>query len=137
MPPFHLAIPVDDLAAAAAFYGGLLGCPAGRASPTWLDFDFFGHQLTVHLAPEEAPSRATSAVDADEVPVRHFGCVLPWPEWEALGARLAGAGVAFRIPPKVRFAGQVGEQGTLFVADPAGNMLEFKAFKDPSRLFAT
>jgi extradiol dioxygenase family protein len=134
--PFHLAIPVDDLAAAQAFYGGVLGCPSGRADPTWLDFDFFGHQLTVHLSPAEAPSSANE-VDGDAVPVRHFGVVLPWADWVALHTRLADRGVAFRLAPRVRFAGQPGEQGTFFVVDPAGNALEFKSFQDPSRLFAT
>ena len=134
--PFHLAIPVDDLPAAQAFYGGLLGCPLGRTDPTWLDFDFFGHQLTVHLAPSEAPISANE-VDGDAVPVRHFGVVLPWSEWVALHTRLAARGVAFRLAPRVRFAGQPGEQGTFFVVDPAGNALEFKSFQDPSRLFAT
>ena len=136
LSPFHLAVPVDDLDAARAFYGGVLGCRLGRTDPTWLDFDFFGHQLTVHLSPDEAPS-ATNAVDGDAVPVRHFGVVLPWAAWQALHQRLADRGVAFRIAPRVRFAGQPGEQGTFFVFDPAGNALEFKSFQDPTRLFAT
>lgn len=134
--PFHLAIPVDDLFAAKGFYGDLLGCRLGRTDPTWLDFDFFGHQLTVHLAPSEAPA-AANAVDGDAVPVRHFGVILPWDQWSALHQRLAAAGVRFRLAPRVRFAGLPGEQGTFFLMDPAGNALEFKSFQDPSRLFAT
>ena len=136
-PPFHLALPVDDLAAARAFYGVLLGCAVGRASERWIDFDFFGHQVSVHLRPEECTPARTNEVDGDDVPVRHFGAVLDWPAWEALAARLAAAGEPFLIPPRVRFQGQVGEQGTFFLRDPAGNALEFKSFRDPSRLFAT
>lgn len=134
-PPFHLALPVDALDAARAFYGGVLGCREGRSAPTWVDFDFFGHQLSVHLSPEACGGLAANAVDGDAVPVRHFGVVLPWEQWAELHERLAGAGVEFRIAPRVRFAGQVGEQGTFFVEDPAGNALEFKSFKDPGRLF--
>lgn len=124
-----------DLASTRAFYGGLLGCAEGRAADTWVDFDFFGHQLSAHLAaPEDGPP--TNAVDGDDVPVRHLGLVLPWDQWEALAARLAAAGVRFRIAPRVRFQGEVGEQGTFFVEDPSGNALEFKSFRDPRRLFA-
>lgn len=145
LPPFHLAFPVHDLDAARAFYGGLLGCPEGRSSERWVDFDLHGHQIVAHLAPEEtarAPARparspgATNAVDGDDVPVRHFGLVLPQDQWEALAARLTDAGVAFIIPPHVRFKGEVGEQSTMFLLDPSGNALEFKAFRDPARLFA-
>lgn len=133
--PFHLAFPVDDLAAARTFYGGVLGLTEGRAASTWVDFDFFGHQISAHLAPAEVGS-ATSAVDGDAVPVRHFGLVLPWEDWKAFAERLRGAGVPFLIEPRIRFRGEVGEQATFFVQDPAGNALEFKAFKDPGRLFA-
>ncbi len=136
LQPFHLAFPVDDLATARAFYGGLLGCPEGRSSPEWVDFDFFGHQIVAHLAPGEAGHRTTSAVDGDSVPVRHFGVVLTMPEWQALAERLKAAQVKFVIEPHVRFKGEVGEQATLFFLDPCGNALEFKAFADPSRLFA-
>jgi len=136
LQPFHLAFPVDDLATARAFYGGLLGCPEGRSSPEWVDFDFFGHQIVAHLAPGEAGHRTTSAVDGDQVPVRHFGVVLTMPEWQALAERLKAAQVKFVIEPHVRFKGEVGEQATLFFLDPCGNALEFKAFADPSRLFA-
>jgi extradiol dioxygenase family protein len=136
MPPFHLAFPVDDLAAARAFYGGLLGCPEGRSSEHWIDFDFFGHQVVAHLAPDEVSRAATSAVDGKAVPVRHFGVVLDWDAWHAMAERLAGGGIHFIIEPGIRFQGQVGEQATMFFLDPSGNALEFKAFKDKSQLFA-
>ena len=136
IPPFHLAFPVTSLERARAFYGGLLGCPEGRSSDSWVDFDLHGHQIVAHLAPEEAGHRQTSAVDGDAVPVRHFGVVLPMDAWEALSARLRAAGVEFLIEPHVRFRGEVGEQATMFFLDPCGNALEFKAFADPSRLFA-
>jgi len=134
--PFHLAFPVTDLQAARAFYGGLLGCPEGRSSDQWVDFDLYGHQIVAHLAPDEAGHRSTSAVDGDDVPVRHFGVVLSMDEWEKLAAKLKAAGTKFVIEPHVRFRGQVGEQATMFFLDPSGNALEFKAFADPSRLFA-
>jgi extradiol dioxygenase family protein len=134
--PFHLAFPVDDLAAARRFYGELLGCAEGRSSDQWIDFDFFGHQLVAHLAPDELRAAATNPVDGHDVPVRHFGVVLDWQAWHALADRLRAAGVAFLIEPGIRFAGLAGEQATLFFRDPAGNALEFKAFKDPSQLFA-
>ncbi|MCB9779261.1 MAG: VOC family protein [Alphaproteobacteria bacterium] len=134
--PFHLAIPVDDLSAARAFYGGLLGCPEGRSADRWIDFDLFGHQLVAHLA-EGAGDRGDNPVDGHDVPVPHFGVVLPWEQWEALAARLQDAGVAFVIAPGIRFRGQVGEQATMFFRDPAGNALEFKAFRDLGQLFAT
>ncbi|MDP1674645.1 MAG: VOC family protein [Burkholderiales bacterium] len=135
-PPFHLAFPVDDLAKARAFYGGLLGCPEGRSSEDWVDFDFYGHQIVAHLAPGEVGHRSTSIVDGDNVPVRHFGAVLSMTEWQALADRLTGAGTKFVIEPHIRFQGQVGEQATMFFLDPCGNALEFKAFRDMSRLFA-
>ena len=134
--PFHLAFPVDDLAAARAFYGGLLGCPEGRSSERWVDFDFWGHQVVAHLV-EASDEVQTNAVDGDQVPASHFGVVLPWDAWESLGQRLGEAGQEFLVEPRVRFAGQPGEQGTFFVKDPSGNALEFKSFKDISRLFAT
>ena len=136
LPPFHIAFPVDDLAAARDFYGRLLGCPEGRSADHWVDFDLHGHQIVAHLAPEAVPARATNPVDGDEVPVPHFGLVLPMRDWQALAERLAGAGVQFVIPPTVRFAGQPGEQATMFLLDPAGNALEFKAMADPAKLFA-
>ena len=135
-PLFHLAIPVTDLAKARAFYGDLLGCPEGRSSDAWVDFDFFGHQVVVHLAPDEAGHRQASAVDGKDVPVRHFGVILDMATWEALAEKLRTAGVAFVIEPYVRFKGLPGEQATMFLLDPCGNALEFKAFADMSRVFA-
>ncbi len=134
--PFHLAFPVHDLAAARAFYGSLLGCPEGRSSSDWIDFDLYGHQIVAHLAPDECGHRSTSQVDGDAVPVRHFGVVLSSEAWEQLAERLKAAGTRFVIEPHVRFKGQVGEQATMFFLDPSGNALEFKAFGDPSQLFA-
>jgi extradiol dioxygenase family protein len=134
--PFHLAFPVTSLAKARSFYGGLLQCPEGRSSEHWVDFDLYGHQIVAHLAPEEAGHRSTSQVDGDAVPVRHFGVVLPMPEWQALAERLRAAGTQFVIEPHVRFQGEVGEQATMFFLDPCGNALEFKAFNDLSQLFA-
>jgi extradiol dioxygenase family protein len=136
IPPFHLAFPVTSLANARAFYGELLGCPEGRCSDDWVDFDFHGHQIVAHLAPEEARTSVAHDVDGDNVPVRHFGLVLPMLEWQALAARLQAAGTRFVIEPHVRFKGQSGEQATMFLRDPCGNALEFKAFADPSKLFA-
>ena len=133
---FHLAFPVDDLAQARRFYGELLGCPEGRSSPDWIDFNFYGHQIVAHLSPDEAGHRHTSAVDGDDVPVRHFGAILPMTEWESLAGRLRAAGTKFVIEPHVRFKGQVGEQATMFFLDPSGNALEFKAFGDLAQVFA-
>ncbi|MBT9597314.1 MAG: VOC family protein [Vitreoscilla sp.] len=133
---FHLAFPVHDLEKARAFYGGLLGCPEGRSSPNWIDFNFHGHQIVAHLAPDECGHRHTSPVDGEDVPVRHFGAVLAMADWEALAGRLRAAGVPFIIEPQVRFAGQVGEQATMFFLDPSGNALEFKAFADIGQVFA-
>ena len=137
LPPFHLAFPVDDLAAAREFYGRVLGCPEGRSSDRWIDFDLHGHQIVAHLAPDAARNKASNAVDGEDVPVPHFGLVLAMDEWTALAERLKAAQVAFVIPPTVRFAGQPGEQATMFLLDPAGNALEFKAMADPGNLFAT
>jgi extradiol dioxygenase family protein len=134
--PFHLAFPVHDLEAARAFYGELLGCAEGRSSPEWIDFNLYGHQVVAHLAPEETGLATTNAVDGDQVPVRHFGVVLPMGEWEALAQRLRAAGQRFVIEPHIRFKGEVGEQATMFFLDPSGNALEFKAFKDIASLFA-
>ena len=136
LPPFHLAFPVDDLVAARHFYGELLGCAEGRSADHWVDFDLHGHQIVAHLAPDAVRARATNPVDGDAVPVPHFGLVLPMAEWEALADRLSGAGVEFVIPPTVRFKGEPGEQATMFLLDPAGNALEFKAMADPAKLFA-
>jgi uncharacterized protein len=136
LPPFHLAFPVDDLAAARAFYGGLLGCAEGRSADEWVDFDLYGHQIVAHLAPEAVRVRATNPVDGEDVPVPHFGLVLAMNAWKALAERLESAGVDFVIPPTVRFVGQPGEQATMFFRDPAGNALEFKAMANPAKLFA-
>ena len=137
LSPFHLAIPVHDLAAARACYGGLFGCPEGRSAPTWVDFDLFGHQLVAHLDASARPHvRVSNDVDGHDVPVPHFGVVLEWSAWHRLTERLRGAGVAFVIEPHVRFAGAVGEQATFFLYDPSGNAVEFKAFQDPGQLFA-
>ncbi|SMF61783.1 VOC family protein [Allosphingosinicella indica] len=136
MPPFHLAFPVHDLAAARAFYGGIIGCPEGRSSDHWIDFDFYGHQIVAHLAPDRAPKPHTNPVDGEEVPVPHFGAVLSMADWRALADRLTAAGTDFIIAPIVRFAGEPGEQATMFLTDPSGNALEFKAMADPAKLFA-
>lgn len=139
LTPFHLAIPVHDLAAARAFYGGLLGCPEGRSADRWIDFDLYGHQLVCHVVEGARPVVAgDNPVDGHDVPVPHFGVVLEMPDWCALSERLRAAGVAFVVEPHVRFAGQPGEQATLFLLDPSGNALEFKAFADiGAQLFAT
>jgi extradiol dioxygenase family protein len=136
MPPFHLAFPVRDLAEARRFYGELLGCPEGRSSPEWIDFDFYGHQIVAHLAPQECGSAATNAVDGHGVPVRHFGVVLSIPQWEELAGKLRAAGTQFVIEPYVRFKGEVGEQATMFFLDPSGNAIEIKAFANMASLFA-
>ena len=136
IPLFHLAFPVHDLATARQFYGDLLGCPEGRSSDAWVDFNFYGHQVVAHLSPDECGHRSTSAVDGDDVPVRHFGAILPMDEWERLSEKLRAAGTKFVIEPHVRFKGQVGEQATMFLLDPSGNALEFKAFGDLSQVFA-
>lgn len=135
MPAFHLAFPVTDLEETRAFYTGLLGCGVGREAERWIDFDFFGHQISAHVSPEAAAT-PTNPVDGDAVPVRHFGCILPWDDWHALADRLKAAGIAFIIEPHVRFKGQVGEQATMFFRDPSGNALEFKSFQDMSQVFA-
>ena len=136
LPPFHLAFPVDDLAAARRFYGDLLGCPEGRSSDQWIDFDLYGHQIVAHLAPDAARARASNPVDGEEVPVPHFGVVLPMVVWKQLAGKLQAAGTRFVIEPAIRFEGQSGEQATMFFLDPAGNALEFKAMADPAKLFA-
>jgi extradiol dioxygenase family protein len=140
--PFHLAFPVDDLSAARHFYGTVLGCPEGRSTDIWIDFDLFGHQIVAHTKPEAAPRNRTrpgfdsNSVDGHDVPIPHFGVVLEPKQWKQLAARLRAAGVTFIIEPYTRFEGQVGEQSTMFFLDPAGNALEFKAFNDLSQLFA-
>ncbi|HRH87100.1 MAG TPA: VOC family protein [Rubrivivax sp.] len=136
LSPFHLAFPVHDLQQARRFYGGLLGCPEGRSADDWVDFNFYGHQIVAHLAPAASTDVQHNAVDGHGVPVRHFGIVLPMADWQALAERLRAAGVEFLIEPYIRFAGQPGEQATMFFHDPSGNALEIKAFADIGRLFA-
>jgi extradiol dioxygenase family protein len=135
-PPFHLAFPVRDLAATRAFYAGLFGCAVGRESDRWIDFDFFGHQITAHLIDETDDASTSNPVDGDDVPVRHFGAILEWDAWHALAERLRAAGARFSIDPRIRFQGEVGEQATFFLRDPSDNAIEMKSFKDPSRIFA-
>jgi len=136
LSPFHLAFPVHDLALARSFYGGLLGCPEGRASDDWIDFNFYGHQIVAHLAPSETGLAQRNAVDGHGVPCRHFGIVLPMADWDTMSARLKAEGVEFIIEPYVRFKGEPGEQATMFFLDPSGNALEVKAFGDITKLFA-
>ncbi|WP_415808987.1 VOC family protein [Bordetella muralis] len=124
------------MAEARAFYGELLGCPEGRSAPEWVDFNFYGHQIVAHLSPDECGHKSTSAVDDHDVPVRHFGAVLPMEDWETLAKKLTDAGTKFVIEPYVRFKGEVGEQATMFFLDPSGNALEFKSFKNLDSLFA-
>jgi uncharacterized protein len=134
--PFHLAFPVHDLHAARAFYAGVLGCGEGRSSERWIDFDLFGHQIVAHLD-GTVRAAAHNPVDGHDVPVPHFGVILDWDGFDALAERLRAAGVAFVIEPYLRFAGQPGEQKTMFFHDPSGNALEFKAFRDAGQIFAT
>ncbi len=137
MHPFHLAFPVSDLSSTLEFYRDVVGCSIGRTSEHWIDFNFFGHQVTAHLKPEETAKARTNQVDGDAVPVRHFGVILSMSDWDGLVDRLRAKGVQFLIEPHVRFKGEVGEQATLFLFDPSGNALEFKAFADASMIFAT
>lgn len=142
--PFHLAFPVSDLSRTRDFYGRMLGCPEGRSSDEWIDFDLFGHQIVAHLAPPSKTGPAEGGrgsdhhnpVDGHDVPVPHFGVVLDWDHFHALAERLKQHGMSFVIEPYIRFAGQVGEQATMFFRDPSGNALEFKSFRDRSQLFA-
>jgi extradiol dioxygenase family protein len=137
LSPFHLAIPVSDLQTSLIFYEDMLGCGRGRESADWVDLNFYGHQLVLHrVTTTEGPS-ASNPVDGEQVPVPHFGVVLPWPDFESLAEQLASRGAVFEIPPTTRFAGRVGEQRTFFLTDPSGNCIEFKAFRDPNRLFAS
>jgi extradiol dioxygenase family protein len=135
-PRFHLAFPVTDLAQARRFYGDFLGCAEGRSSDDWVDFDFFGHQIVAHKVAAAQMTDATSLVDGHDVPVRHFGVVTDLATWERLADKLRAAGVRFVIEPYIRFRGEPGEQATMFLLDPFGNALEFKAFADMDRLFA-
>jgi len=136
LQPFHVAVPVHDLSAARNFYGDILGCAEGRSADEWVDFDLYGHQFVCHLSSRPPAADISNPVDGHDVPVPHYGVVLQWSDWEALAQRLTQAGVVFIIEPTVRFAGQPGEQATLFLRDPSGNALEFKAMRDESKLFA-
>lgn len=136
MPPFHLAFPVLDLEKTHFFYATIIRCPIGRSAPRWIDFDFFGHQISAHLV-ETMNTHDANVVDGDYVPTRHFGAILEWEQWETLHQRFAEYNIPFRISPKIRFKGKAGEQGTFFVDDPSGNCLEFKTFRDMSNIFST
>ncbi len=136
MIPFHLAAPIRDIETTRTFYRDMLGCTVGREAEKWIDLDFFGHQLSLHVSGAEE-NLATNPVDGKDVPVRHFGAVLPWSDWHELRDRLVEAGTDFVIDPYIRFKGETGEQATMFFFDPSGNALEFKSFKDPDQLFAS
>lgn len=135
-PPFHLAFPVTDLEAARSFYVDLLQCPTGREAERWIDFDFFGHQITAHLIDAPEPGTPTNPVDGKAIPARHFGVILDWDDWHTLAMRLHNARIRFIVEPCIRFAGETGEQATMFLQDPSGNHLEFKSFRDPEQVFA-
>ena len=136
-PLFHLAFPVNDISETEIFFIKVIGCSVGRRSDKWIDFNFFGHQISAHLKPEEAGKALTNKVDGDSVPVRHFGLVLPWDEWYSFSKKLKKNGIQFLIEPHIRFKGKMGEQATLFILDPSGNALEFKSFKNDNMLFAS
>jgi uncharacterized protein len=137
MIPFHLAFPVNNLEQTRYFYGSVLGCQEGRSAERWIDFNFFGHQISAHLQDIEVSSDPTNIVDGDQIPIRHFGAILPWAQWQALGDDLKKQGFTFLISPKIRFKNEAGEQGTFFLKDPSGNVLEFKSFQDMSFIFST
>ena len=136
LAPFHVAVPVTDLEAARGFYSGLLGCAEGRSDTHWVDFDLFGHQFVCHLVAESHSQHPVSDVDGERVPIPHYGLVLAWDDWEVLASQLKAAATDFIIQPGVRLTGTPGEQATVFIADPAGNVLEFKALRNPENLFA-
>ncbi|MEM1319932.1 MAG: VOC family protein [Bacteroidota bacterium] len=137
MLPFHLAFPVNNLEKTRQFYEDLLGCSVGRTSDRWIDFNFFGNQITAHLTDVEANPSGENPVDGHNVPIRHFGAILPWEDWEKLSQKLRAHGTEFVIEPYVRFKGEVGEQATMFFLDPSGNAIEFKSFKDFNQIFAS
>ncbi len=137
MTPFHLAFPVKNLEKTRSFYGDLLGCSIGRTSDRWIDFNFWGHQLTAHLVEENKSAEESNPVDGHNVPVKHFGAILEWEEWQKLSQKLKAAEIKFVIEPYIRFEGEVGEQATMFFLDPSGNAVEFKSFKDFDQIFAT
>ncbi|KEO73514.1 VOC family protein [Anditalea andensis] len=134
--PFHLAFPIRDIEETRSFYQDLLGCEIGRSTEKWIDFNFFGHQLSAHVKPEELQQALANEVDGKNVPVRHFGALLEWNAWHKLADKLRDHGIQFIIEPYIRFKGEVGEQATMFFLDPSGNALEFKSFQDPSQIFA-
>jgi len=136
LSPFHLAIPVREIVETSAFYRDIIGCEEGRSSDHWVDFNFYGHQLVIHIS-DRAKAASSNPVDGHDVPVPHFGIVLPWKDWESLADRIQEHNIPFIIAPYIRFEGEVGEQATMFFQDPSGNYLEFKAFKDLNQLFAT
>jgi len=137
LPPFHLAVPVKDKEDTRDFYKDLLGCKTGREAETWIDFDFFGHQLSFHVKPEAFNNEPTNVVDGKDVPVRHFGAILEWTKWHSLADHLRNNNIEFVIDPYIRFEGETGEQATMFFCDPSGNALEFKSFKNPEAIFET
>lgn len=134
--PFHLAFPINDISETKSFYKKILGCKIGREDVKWVDFDFFGHQLSAHVKPDELKNTKKNAVDGKDVPVRHFGVILEWEAWHSLSERLKENNISFIIEPYIRFEGEIGEQATMFFLDPSGNALEFKSFKDPEQIFA-
>ena len=134
--PFHLAFPIKDIEETRKFFGELLGCEIGRSTEKWIDFNFFGHQLSAHVKPDELKNAQTNEVDGKSVPVRHFGAILQWQQWHDLADKLKMNNIDFIIEPYIRFKGEVGEQATMFFLDPSGNALEFKSFKEPSQIFA-
>ena len=134
--PFHLAFPIKDIEITKSFYSNFLGCEIGREDKKWVDFNFFGHQLSAHVKPDELKLAKKNAVDGKDVPVRHFGVVLGWDEWHDLSKKLKKLKIKFIIDPYIRFKGEIGEQATMFFLDPSGNALEFKSFKDSSQIFA-
>ena len=134
--PFHLAFPINDISETKSFYKKILGCKVGREDVKWVDFDFFGHQLSAHVKPDELKNTKKNAVDGKDVPVRHFGVILEWEAWHSLSEKLKENNISFIIEPYIRFEGEIGEQATMFFLDPSGNALEFKSFKDPEQIFA-
>lgn len=134
--PFHLAFAVTDIDATREFYVNKLGCKMGRSAERWIDFDFFGHQISAHLVDGALSPAETNPVDGEKVPSRHFGAILEWLDWHAMKDRLVAENTEFIIEPTIRFAGEVGEQATMFFRDPSGNALEFKTFRDSAMIFA-
>ena len=135
LSPFHLAFPIQDLDAARAFYGGLLGCPEGRSSEAWIDFDFFGHQISAHNTGTVTPTQNTGFVEDIAVPMPHFGAIVGWDRFQQIADRVRAAGLTFVLDPMIRYEGQPGEQATMFLLDPSGNALEFKSFRHPEQVF--